>query len=745
LVNAKQRYVGGGTSGGFSVYDEKSMIEATLYGLPMVSVTAANPPVPIGGSNVTTSDVSGSFPSTQIGSLDRVTYKVDINNPDPTQHDTTYGTYFSVGDEVQAWPGRPIQPRVAFDLGTVNNKPPRGQLLREASYEDFLSFDPVVVIPLTEDSMPEPAFNAPGWYPSKLWGVNRFGDQYRSTLVLGQFDAYQAVERLYDNVVLDTYYSDSADYDPPVIWGLASEIAGETGFAATVEGAQRVLVAYNVPNEGSDTGMIKSAELSQDTLDPSLWTLIPAPAEVLAATDYFIQAIDEAGNVAVASKEGFHSVGGDEPDAFQSIGTTRTVSVTLEFDDGGPDGLDVVEIGTKAQKVALTDESVGIILSETCTAPGTNSEGECFVEITSGEQGDSILEIEFDTAFTKAKFIFVTRWWAGTADINKIFEMTPYTLGIPSASFTLSQLDGQGNSTVVSTKECTDGSNGCYHLWENLAAGSYLLAETTVDPAHDRMDDIKFVIDLAHQDFHAPTRENPLLPTTLNIFKTVSGGSDWNGPDLEFEIYNCGAHEDCSGEQFLAAKSLMAEGTDQVSVDLTEGVFLVKEIDPLGIGPLEGDQVIKLLAGESKSLTFTNPAQGCSPGFWQGGNGSQLWNVVNDPDWSSSGGDGINPYIHTTEFNTFAEFTAYGPAAGKTMYDLVTSGGSAPDWQKAARNVVAAYLNASWGMAFPYSPAGIAQLWDDAVLGNNGVTFIEVHNLLGAANTPQNGTCPAGQ
>lgn len=79
------------------------------------------------------------------------------------------------------------------------------------------------------------------------------------------------------------------------------------------------------------------------------------------------------------------------------------------------------------------------------------------------------------------------------------------------------------------------------------------------------------------------------------------------------------------------------------------------------------------------------------------------------------------------------------------MIDLVSSGGGAPDWQKAARNVVAAYLNASWGMPFPYTPEGVAQLWADAVSGNNGMTFIEVHNLLGAANSPQDGFCPVGK
>jgi len=37
---AKQRYIGGVPSGGFGTYDEKAMIEATLYGLPMYRVNS---------------------------------------------------------------------------------------------------------------------------------------------------------------------------------------------------------------------------------------------------------------------------------------------------------------------------------------------------------------------------------------------------------------------------------------------------------------------------------------------------------------------------------------------------------------------------------------------------------------------------------------------------------------------------------------------------------------------------------
>jgi hypothetical protein len=158
--------------------------------------------------------------------------------------------------------------------------------------------------------------------------------------------------------------------------------------------------------------------------------------------------------------------------------------------------------------------------------------------------------------------------------------------------------------------------------------------------------------------------------------------------------------------------------------------------------PVQGEQSILLLAGTANNLTFVNATNGCTPGFWQGGSGSQLWDVAMDPDWSSSGGQGNNPYTHNTLFNDIFEAYSEMPA-DITMYDLVSTGGAAHDWQKAARNVVAAYLNASWGMAFPYTTDEVSQLWTDAVNGDR--VFLEVHNLLGAANSPMDGFCPIGK
>jgi hypothetical protein len=154
-------------------------------------------------------------------------------------------------------------------------------------------------------------------------------------------------------------------------------------------------------------------------------------------------------------------------------------------------------------------------------------------------------------------------------------------------------------------------------------------------------------------------------------------------------------------------------------------------------------------------LDFYNYApEGCTPGFWQGGSGRLLWDLNSaydsgsdtwfDPDWVASGGDGYNPYVHATLFDDF--FTAYDPPGGDTgtagfeMIDFVSTGGGNKPWRKAARDVVAAYLNASWGMDYPYTTTEIWDMWHASA--TTGSSFTQIHELLGSANNPEGGRCP---
>jgi hypothetical protein len=102
---------------------------------------------------------------------------------------------------------------------------------------------------------------------------------------------------------------------------------------------------------------------------------------------------------------------------------------------------------------------------------------------------------------------------------------------------------------------------------------------------------------------------------------------------------------------------------------------------------------------------------------------------VDDPDWPAHGGAGFNPYKHSDLFSSV--FTDYPQVGNKTMLELVGTGGGSSPARKAARDVVAAYLNASFGLDYPYSPAEVAALWTDAVANDS---FDALHLLLAPLN-----------
>jgi hypothetical protein len=189
---------------------------------------------------------------------------------------------------------------------------------------------------------------------------------------------------------------------------------------------------------------------------------------------------------------------------------------------------------------------------------------------------------------------------------------------------------------------------------------------------------------------------------------------------------------------------------------LDEGKYLIREIVPEGyiVDPGEEQVVAVHAGGESvvEVIFITYVPQGCSPGFWQGGNGSIQWDEDDDPDWT---GVGTNPFIHTTLFNDF--FNDTGDVNGNGLTDIDTrldglnmfqivsnSGGSANSAEKAARDLVAAYLNET---AFPstYSAESLLQLetdWYDAVAGGDP-GLDSFHNIVSPWNAPSDpGFCP---
>jgi uncharacterized repeat protein (TIGR01451 family) len=140
------------------------------------------------------------------------------------------------------------------------------------------------------------------------------------------------------------------------------------------------------------------------------------------------------------------------------------------------------------------------------------------------------------------------------------------------------------------------------------------------------------------------------------------------------------------------------------------------------------------------------PINGCTPGFWQGGAGAPLWDENNDPDtdpdWT---GEGTNPYVHATLFNDFFNNGVTAPALdGLTMFELVSTGGGNKPIRKAARDMVAAYLNeTAFPDDFPADSLDILEgMWYIAVAGGNSA-LNDFHTTVSGWNDPAPpGFCP---
>ena len=106
--------------------------------------------------------------------------------------------------------------------------------------------------------------------------------------------------------------------------------------------------------------------------------------------------------------------------------------------------------------------------------------------------------------------------------------------------------------------------------------------------------------------------------------------------------------------------------------------------------------------------------QGCTPGFWQGGVGFSMWDTANDPEFSPPGGN--LGFTHLVEFNTW--FTSVDSLDGLTLIDLVGTGGGNDPARRAARSLVAAYLNAlADGVTYDYTTGELDALWTAAANG----------------------------
>ena len=216
------------------------------------------------------------------------TETISLNLASSFQLQTTgSGNYYAIGGEVQASPGRPLQPRTSALIPDRAWQTPHGAVLVSATAAYTAGFNPLISHPVTDTTLSEPAFEADAWVPDSLWAVNRLGDEARLVVVPAQFQVYYA----------DSF---NTDFSSPVVWMVTGVAVGNQAdlkvTAQDSSGVERVLMVYTQ----TGTNWVSRDLAYNPTLDRWETRLTGLAGPFF----YFVQAVDSAGNVTVTSNKG---------------------------------------------------------------------------------------------------------------------------------------------------------------------------------------------------------------------------------------------------------------------------------------------------------------------------------------------------------------------------------------------------------------------------------------------------------
>jgi hypothetical protein len=166
---------------------------------------------------------------------------------------------------------------------------------------------------VTDTTPSESTFQAPAWFPSNPWAVNRQGDEARLVVVPAQFRGDQdgGTLRRFTTLDFQVVYTDAAstDFAPPVVWTVESvafkNAADFWVSAQDTSGIQRVVMVYT-----QDGSTWHSRGLDYDPFEDRWETHL---TELSDRFIYFVQVVDGAGNVTLTSNKGlFFEPSGNE-------------------------------------------------------------------------------------------------------------------------------------------------------------------------------------------------------------------------------------------------------------------------------------------------------------------------------------------------------------------------------------------------------------------------------------------------
>ncbi|MBI3242468.1 MAG: CSLREA domain-containing protein [Chloroflexi bacterium] len=317
---------------------EKALLEATIYGLPMISVNMPGERL----TPVSDSSIVGALngyvadPGNTLGlqftditvTPTLTTHTVTLHNP--TNFAQTFdATYLSGSDGQVTAPAEPVLP-LEIENVTANGTVLRGVGFRGGGYTDTPGILPLTGAATTELRGVHPPFFSEVFYPIKPWHVNYFealsrgNGVTRLAVMPAQYQSangssFTGTLRQFNDMDFRLFYSNNTQTyggntpalaaAPYIAKVLAASTATDINFEVTVvgdpsAGVQEVWVTYTALS-GPYAGQWQSLDLAQDTNDSRLWKgSLPLNGTAPQDIRYLAQAVNGVGLVAASTNLG---------------------------------------------------------------------------------------------------------------------------------------------------------------------------------------------------------------------------------------------------------------------------------------------------------------------------------------------------------------------------------------------------------------------------------------------------------
>jgi len=292
LMRAKQDYYAFDFD--FDYIDQKVVLTSVLYGLPMYGVNIE----------------AESKRIVEAMSMEKPCNTFTFR-PDYSEIETPVGNY-SLADETLSAPGKPVLPKLIWPY-TMGNKMLHGITLTNASYEVIestsLPYEEIVVS--IAGGYLQPGLAGEDWNPSAFFKVSTIGKKQYIILITGQFKRTGFIDkkvnnkitrinignlRRYTELTFDLYLSSPEDEkDPPKIQVSQINASFIRVNATDESGIRKIVVAYT-DNKGKWGSFDIVPDVAACTLEEEI--------ELEVGKEYFVQAVDIYGNVAVDDNDG---------------------------------------------------------------------------------------------------------------------------------------------------------------------------------------------------------------------------------------------------------------------------------------------------------------------------------------------------------------------------------------------------------------------------------------------------------